>query len=650
MMIGMNAAPIAAAETPPELKRAEWRVRDVAANSKWLSREEASAVGLPLTSTVDAGMWRSSCTVTDTTGKDRAVTLAWCVPVPKGNWTWWDDPERSRLATGDQLFSNLSDNAAGINNEASTYPLCVVSDEKHALALAIPPNVPRLARFAFDPARLELRAEFDFGLSPIPQQFKSKANASVVGFTAPPRWAFRQALAGYYAMFPEAFQRRVKHAGTWFPFNEIAGIKDAADFGFAFHEISDVQVADPVAGKKLVDDDHGINCGAYVYIEPQTYWQQYTGKSTGTYTERLAQLEVEAKAGNKIAQGTLVSGILRSTGKRDLYTDEVAYTTQQPWGSNPNPAIPNDSKTNYPSKGQIELEKAETALGWRDKPDVGTDGVYVDSAEGWGEILNDNKDHWKVTQYPLTFDPATKKVALLNFWGTVAWVKEMSDRLHVKGKFLMANDAFFRRWQLLSYIDIPGREYTWIEDGKFTPVPDERYLFFRAMSGKKPYVMLMNNRYEKGEFMEPYFQRSLFYAVFPSMYFGHTSASEVWYFANPAWYNRDRKLFKKYVPMIRKLDEAGWEAVPYATAEPSAIRIERYGEAGKGNLAFTVHNPTDAQQKITLRLLRSKLHLPSEIRAEEWILDRKLNVETISDEHVLRLDLPAGAYAAIQVR
>jgi hypothetical protein len=638
-------------DLPPDLKQAEWRVRDVAAGSKWMTAVEAIRVGLKLEfSEAQQPIWTSSCTVTDTTGKDRAVTLALCVPIAEGNWTWWDDPERHRPATGEQILSNVSDKAGGVNDEASTYPLCALSNENGSLCLAIPPDVPRLVRFVFDPKTRELRAEFDFGLSPVPERFKSSADATVVGFSTPQRWAFRQALDAYYHAFPDAFKRRVKHAGTWFPFNETAGIKDAADFGFAFHEISDSQVADPKAGKKLVDDDHRINCGAYVYVEPPTYWQQYTGKGKGTYAERLAQLEAEAKAGNKMAQGSLVSGIIRASGKRDLYTDEVAYTTQQPWGSNPNPAIPNDPKTNYPGKGQIELEKAEMVLGWRDRPDLGVDGVYVDSAEGWGEILNYNKDHWKVSQYPLTFDPTTKKIALLNFWGTVAWVKEMSDRLHAHNKLLMANDAFFRRWQLLFYIDIPGREYTWIEDGKFTPVPDERYLFFRAMSGKKPYVMLMNNRYDQGEHMEPYFQRSVFYAVFPSMYFGHTSASEVWYFANPDWYNRDRPLFKKYVPMIRKLDEAGWEAVPYATAEPSAIRVERYGQSGKGTLAFTVHNPTDAQQKVTLHLLRPELHLPSNVKAEEWISSRKITVETSTDEVLLHLDLSKGGYAAIAVR
>ena len=636
-------APVAAGQA--EMQDARWRVRDVTADSNWMEAAESEKVGLKLE---PSGSW--TCAVIDTTGRDRAVTLALCVPMGEGDWTWWDDLERNRVATGDQPISNLADNAGGMKNEASFYPMAVMSQAERAICLAIPPDVPRMARFVYEPKLRQLRAEFDFGLSPVPEHFKSRADATVIAYEVPAKWAFRRALDQYYRRFPESFVRRVKRTGIWFPFNETGQIQGAEDFGFGYHEIAESQVADPTPGKKLVDEDHRIGCGAYLYTEPQTYWQQYTGAGKGTFDERLAQLESEAKSGNKMAQGTLVSGIIRDTGKRNLYMEGVAYTTQLPWGSSADPAIPDDTTRGYPSKANVEFEKMERALGWRDQPDIGVDGVYVDSAEGWGEILNYNRDHWRVSRYPLTFDPATKKVALLNFWGTYAWVKEMSQRLHARGKILMANDAYFRKWQLFPFVDVPGREYTWIEGDKFTPVPDERYLFFRAMAGKRPYCMLMNNRYDRGEYMEPYFQRSVFYAVFPSMYFGHTIASEVWYFAKPEWYNRDRELFKKYVPMIRKLDEAGWEAVPYADVEPKEIRIERYGRLWDQNLAFTVHNPTDRNANVKLRLLKSDLRLPDGVVGSDWIAGRRVLSEPGDDAITLTIELPAGGYAAISVQ
>ena len=648
----LGLAPTFSSGQPAAFQQAQWRVRDVVASSSWLAPADAEKVGLKLeTPSHSNANW--TCVVIDATGGERSVTLALCIPIPSGEWSWWDDPQRTRPAAGEKIIGNLADNAGGMNNEASFYPVAVMSSADRGLCVAIPPDVPRMARFVFDPKLKELRVEFDFGLSPVPEHYKSRADATVIGYDVPPKCAFREALERYYRLYPDAFVRRVKRAGIWFPFNETGKIENAEDFGFGFHEIADSQVADPALGKKLIDDDHRIGCGAYQYTEPQTYWQLFTGQGKRTYDDCLVQLEAQAKAGNKMAQGTLTSGIIRAGGQRDLYLEGVPYTTQLPWGSNADPAIPDDLKSGYPSKANVEFEKMESILGWRgDRSDIGIDGIYVDSSEGWGEILNYNRDHWRVSRYPLTFDPHNhNKVALLNFWGTHAWVKEMARRLHSRGKILMANDAFFRKWQLFPYVDVPGREYAWItRDGKFTPVPDERYLFFRAMAGKRPYCMLMNNDYDRGEFMIAYFQRSLFYAVYPSMYFGHTSANDEWYFANPKYYNRDRQLFKTYVPMIRKLDEAGWEPVPHADVEPKEIRIERYGRMWEGNLAFTLHNTSDRQQKVKLRLLKNGLRLLGGVSATEWIGSRPVLVEDGDEESIpLTFELPAGAYGVIGI-
>src|SRR5262249_24512352 len=237
----------------------------------------------------------------------------------------------------------------------------------------------------------------------------------------------------------------------------------------------------------------------------------------------------------------LVSGVVHASGKRDLYMEGVPYTTQLPWGNNPDPLVPPDAARGFTNKATYEFERVEPHLGFGDKPNLGVDGVYIDSMEGWGELKNYNKNHWRTTQFPLTFDPANgNKIALLNFWGTYGFVREMSQRLHKHEMILFGNDAYFRRWQLAPWVDVPGREYTCTAAaGKLAPVEDELYLFLRAMSGKRLYVMLMNNRFEDASIMEPYFQRSLFYAVFPSMFQANQAADEVMYFSNPGWYDRD---------------------------------------------------------------------------------------------------------------
>jgi hypothetical protein len=645
-----GAAASAADLSMDAFSRARWMVRDVAANSDWTSQADApSKLNLKLQpAQAPESTWNSKCIVIDTSGKDRAVTLALVVPLDAGGATWWDDPQTSRRIEGDAAFSNLSDRAGGMDDSASLYPFSVISGAGKAICLGVPLQPARLPRLVYLPREKQLRAEFDFGLSPIPTNFKSRADAAVVAFEVPAKWAFRQAIAKYWAQFPNAFARR-DHTpgGLWMPFAETGPIEDAKDFGFAYHEVADQQVR---SDDRVLKDDQRIGCGSYIYVEPQTYWQLYNGKGKGTYDERLAQLKAEAHNGVGIAQGTIVSGVIRDTGKLDLYMPGVAYTKQLPWGSSPEPAIVDpDQQRNWPSKARYEFDRLEPLLGLRDQPSRGLEGVYVDSMEGWAELLDYSHDHWRVASAPLTFDPKTKKVALLNFWGTYAWVKQMASRLHAKDMILFGNDAYFRRWQLAPFVDVPGREYTWIENGKIKPVEDEHYLFFRTMSGQRPYLMLMNNRFEDASIMEPYFQRSVFYAVYPSMFQGHASEHDVSYFENPAWYNRDRPLFKKYVPMVRKLDQAGWQPVPNATVEPKEIRIERWGDFRRNNLAFTIHNPTGSAQRVTLSLFRGDLQLPQHIRASEWIRGDEVKSEAEGNTLKTTLTLPAGGYAVLAI-
>ena len=105
---------------------------------------------------------------------------------------------------------------------------------------------------------------------------------------------------------------------------------------------------------------------------------------------------------------------------------------------------------------------------------------------------------------------------------------------------------------------------------------------WRTMAGRKPYLLLMNTDYDAFTpgLVERYFQRSLFYGMWPGM-FSH-NASENPYWQNPKWYNRDRPLFKKYLPLIRRVAEAGWQPVTHAACENERIWVERSGRMPAG--------------------------------------------------------------------
>ena len=111
-----------------------------------------------------------------------------------------------------------------------------------------------------------------------------------------------------------------------------------------------------------------------------------------------------------------------------------------------------------------------------------------------------------------------------------------------------------------------------------------------------------------------------------------------------------RKLFKKYVPMVRKLDSAGWEPVPFATPQPSSVRIERYGSFDRDDLAFTIHNTEPAARDVTLQLDREPLKIDATIDVNEWLSRQAIEPNVAGDAISLPIHLEANAYGVIGIQ
>ena len=99
----------------------------------------------------------------------------------------------------------------------------------------------------------------------------------------------------------------------------------------------------------------------------------------------------------------------------------------------------------------------------------------------------------------------------------------------------------------------------------------------RAACADKPYCFLMNTDFSKftHEMVEKYMKRSLVFGMFPGFFSANAASGR--YFSNPSLYERDRNLFKRYLPFIQQATAEGWEPVTYAKADDPAIALERYG-------------------------------------------------------------------------
>ena len=188
----------------------------------------------------------------------------------------------------------------------------------------------------------------------------------------------------------------------------------------------------------------------------------------------------------------------------------------------------------------------------------------------------------------------------------------------------------------MTYSDYGGQEVAWIDrkTAQWKPMSDAELLYRRAMNGGKPYCFLMNVDFDKfpPELVEKYMQRTLAYGIFPSFFSPNASGGH--YFSRPELYNRDRPLFKKYVPLCRRISEAGWRPVnTLAASENPAVAVEQFGDR-----YLTVFNSSETPQTVRLRLLSGAKRAKELVAGGEWRFANGAASVTIPPETVRLLD------------
>jgi hypothetical protein len=113
----------------------------------------------------------------------------------------------------------------------------------------------------------------------------------------------------------------------------------------------------------------------------------------------------------------------------------------------------------------------------------------------------------------------------------------------------------------------------------------------------KPFCFLMNTRFEdfSHELVEKYMKRCLAYGMFPGFFSANAAGGH--YFTRPELYNRDRALFQRYVPLCKRVAEAGWEPITQARTDNDHVYIERFG-----GQYWTVFNDSLRRQTVTIAL------------------------------------------------
>ncbi len=611
--------------------RAGFQVRDVAAGSDFRAiKQEAAGLRLDVTESQRAGATLFDVQLSDTTGRDRAVTLLYALPLarstanaPNGGspTTWFEDPRRSEPVEPGREYASVSQFRAGANGRLSRYPLAAAAVGGRGVALGIDMTCPAFYRLVYNSASDEFYLAYDLGLSPE----KPTARVRFCRFDFDPTWGFRSALAQYYAIFPEQFQVRVKRQGLWMPFARISQVEGWEDFGFAFKEGN---------SETAWDDAHGIV--TFRYTEPMTWWMRMPPETPRTLEAALEHARALAADGDRRAQALLTSGYHDAQGRLVARMRDTPWCDGAVWSMNSMPGVGGEAGHFRVLWNPQILEKL-----YGPQRTAKLDGEYVDSSEGYvTDELDFRREHFAAAKTPLCFSLDDRRPAI--FRGLIAfeYVRALAADVHRMKRFMMANGAPTRLCWLTPWLDVLGTETNWNRRGIWRPMSDTDLLYRRALCKGRPYCFLQNTEFEQfpPERVEKYMKRSLAYGMFPG-FFSH-NASEGHYFRRPDLYNRDRPLFRKYVPLCRLVAEAGWEPITLAHSSDERVYVERFGKR-----YLTLLNDSQEARSATVRL-DAELAKDTAAQSRDLVSGR----EVAWDDGRATLSLAAEDVALIELR
>lgn len=540
---------------------------------------EAKGVRLSVVETPAADGATYRVTVEDRTGHDRALTLVYAWPLPAGDLVFEEDP-RTAVPLADNAPQRSDAQAMGCGaGGLNRWPFGAVSVGGRGFALGIDTAHPAYFRTAVHPRTRLLFIAFDLGLAPE----KRTAAFAFRRFTF--TGGFRGALAAYAAREPDAFKTRVPEQGIWMPFRAIKSVENWQDFGFKFKEGND---------ETAWDDAHGIF--TFRYTEPTTWWlsmDKAHGTNRFTMADCLAKVESLAAKGDPRARAWRGSVMRDEDGARVGRVMDTPWCRGAIWLLSPLPDIAGICEY------KVKNTEADFAKFYAKPFPVGQDGEYIDSAEGYlTPTLDFNRAVFAASDTPLVFSSdEDHRPALFKGLSMYEYVRRTAARVWPRGRFVMANGVPGRWPWLPAYVDVGGTETQWIdEEGRWRPESHRSLLYKRALSMGKPYCYLQNVDFEKFAYadMENFMRHCVAYGLFPGC-FSH-NASEGHYFTRPEVYNRDRPLFKKYVPLCKMLSEAGWRPVNTLVASTDArVFVEQFGAR-----YVTVFNSARATVKVRL--------------------------------------------------
>lgn len=547
----------------------------------------------------------------DRSGTDRAVSLYFVLPLAARGWYWHDDAATSRKIASEGLHTSVAPCAAGANGTHSSYPLACVSG-RAALAMAIDPMQPRIFRIGYEAGSEQLYCVQDVGLCAEHKVAPSRAGFSMAVYGVDPEWGFRSAIESYWALYPQAFEKRMQRHGGWICWRTMDGIPEPEKTGMLYHW----GPATSDAGKAVAYDD-GVGTYSFLYNDSVRFFSDLGVFAQRPTAEEARQpfrrfLEADDPLATVLDAPESATGRARWLGLEDYlgerdpgeyalrcreavrnsYCENVEgdlipgyLTNRKDWGPenwwtgrllcNPDPDIP-DGYGRFLRDDVIGLTwdylKAHGA-----HPDgVGLDNYLVNAND-----LNYRRDHFRYADIPLTFD-RTGRLAICGDFQLLEWVSWLKDWLKQQDCYLIPN-AVGRSWPFLSpHMDIFGLELGYKDEAA--------QLYYATLAGGRPVVTLP---LDPTHYAESWVKMHLAIAMLPGGYGGSAELTK------PD--SEYRAILARYMPVLQRMSRAGWRPITEAVSSSESVGVERFGPGSGGEVFFSVRNRGTEEARAQVR-------------------------------------------------
>jgi hypothetical protein len=567
-----------------------------------------------------------STTVSNHGAGDRGLILTMTLHLPAEDVVWAGDLANEVRPQKDIYYGN------------NRFPISALRCQSQGwgLAAAIPPTNPVFYDTHYRNG--EFGIYYYLGVTPATRDFPNRAEVAGLLCAVSPQWGFRSALEKYYAAFPDFYAVRAEKSGLWCfhmdPAKEkgggctfyeaggqelqpVPGYQKERGAGYESkgYSVSTAWTPAEWAAKNGVPE--AVKAGMYVfpytivgqrqiYLIPEKslvedydramkIFQNWTIDKTMPYQNPTTANGFRSV--KELKEIIVNSGLHDQSGKYVILPRYYTGNTLT-FPLNPNPRLFAGNSKMTIAKYTLDYYVPHLIKG---VPEI--KGFYIDSMGRWNNFLNYRRDHFAYAKYPLNVDLQGNPV-LRNLTSHYEFLEELKKRLHSTGRLLFANgvneggakaarngrtdyDAArpTSRFFLAALCDVAGTE-----SGARTTVSSMQS--FRVMMGPKPYATLGKTFADDAK-MVTYFKRGVAMGIFSSL--GDL------YYTTPAWRHNVDLLTRVYLPLLRAVQQAGWEPVR-GVAGVGDVVSERFGKPGRGPVFLTLLNEGAGAKTLSLQL------------------------------------------------